>query len=277
MEYDRQIVYIDLIEDGIRKGNAGFVKWETNRGTYRIEIRVKGLYKTDTIPVEVRTKDNRLLERMQLVKGEGTCLLTGKEDTVGYDRIPVRELCEIHCVIPGGRVLRAQWRNRLPYDTAAEPPKTVEPLRTEEPLKTVEPLRVEEPAEVLQSAEKEEIPEEKRYESKWERLCDMFDTVHPFGDERTCVKITPGDFYLFRESYQHLAGNSFLLHGYYNYHYLILGKKEGNDTGEYLLGVPGVYYDREVMAAKMFGFEGFEGSQRDYGNGSFGYYMITVE
>lgn len=50
-----------------------------------------------------------------------------------------------------------------------------------------------------------------------------------------------------------VANNSFLLHGYYNYHYLIL-----MEEGETLwLGVPGIYHKREAKAAEAFGFGRF--------------------
>ena len=50
-----------------------------------------------------------------------------------------------------------------------------------------------------------------------------------------------------------LANNSFLLHGYYNYHHLML-----IDEGDVLwLGVPGVYHEREARAAEAFGFPRF--------------------
>lgn len=50
-----------------------------------------------------------------------------------------------------------------------------------------------------------------------------------------------------------LANNSFLLHGCYNYHHLIL-IEDGNESW---LGVPGIYHRREAKAAEAFGFPRF--------------------
>ena len=74
-----------------------------------------------------------------------------------------------------------------------------------------------------------------------------------------------------------MANNSFLLHGYYNYDHLILGKLEDHMESPYYIGVPGVYYEREKRAARMFGFVGFECADQVIENGSFGYYMIEVK
>ena len=50
-----------------------------------------------------------------------------------------------------------------------------------------------------------------------------------------------------------LANNSFLVHGYYNYHHLILTVADDRLK----LGVPGVYYPQEAKAAESFGFPEF--------------------
>lgn len=49
------------------------------------------------------------------------------------------------------------------------------------------------------------------------------------------------------------ANNSFLIHGYYNYHHLILTVCDG----QLKLGVPGVYHPQEARAAESFGFPEF--------------------
>ena len=66
------------------------------------------------------------------------------------------------------------------------------------------------------------------------------------------------------------------MHGYYNYRHLILFRKK-DDSNEYWLGVPGIYHEREKMAARMFGFEKFESANKDYKTGDLGYYLVTVK
>lgn len=113
-------------------------------------------------------------------------------------------------------------------------------------------------------------------EDKWEQLRKMYPCVHPFGDQRAFLSITPGDFVILGQEYQKLVHNSFLLHGYYNYRHVILGRFPEGESESYYLGVPGVYYEREKLAAEMFGFEAFEGKTEPAEPGSFGYYMKRV-
>ena len=50
-----------------------------------------------------------------------------------------------------------------------------------------------------------------------------------------------------------IANNTFLLHGFYNYHHLLYIE----DNGEIWVGVPGIYHEREKVAAEAFGFTAF--------------------
>ena len=96
-----------------------------------------------------------------------------------------------------------------------------------------------------------------------------------------CTKIQRQDLSrLIRREWQ-LANNSFLLHGYYNYHHLAF-LQEGENL---YLGVPGVYSEKERRAAQAFGFPGFvnyeeemldlpEGEKED--RADFGYWCRQV-
>lgn len=70
---------------------------------------------------------------------------------------------------------------------------------------------------------------------------------------RRIMKIQRGEISILPRCEWKLANNNFLLHGYYNYHHLVL-----IDEGERLkLGVPGIYHEREAKAARTFGFPEF--------------------
>lgn len=56
----------------------------------------------------------------------------------------------------------------------------------------------------------------------------------------------------------HLCNNSFLVHGFFCYHYLILKTVNAPDGTQIYLGVPGIYASQERMMALLFGFNDFE-------------------
>lgn len=130
------------------------------------------------------------------------------------------------------------------------------------------------------SREPEEEPEIRTHilcDDKWKQLENTYSQIHPFGDKRVYLSIEPKDFLILTKEYHQMVNNSFLLHGYYNYHHILLGKTRENREEKFYLGVPGVYYEREKMVAIMFGFEKFESAQEPAEAGSFGYYMKKVE
>lgn len=73
----------------------------------------------------------------------------------------------------------------------------------------------------------------------------------------------------------YLGNNSFLVHGFFNYHYLILGREMDGDKERWYLGVPGFYQQQERVMATIFGFPEFFNSQN--GAEPFGYWIHTVE
>jgi hypothetical protein len=113
-------------------------------------------------------------------------------------------------------------------------------------------------------------------EDKWSRLAMLYKHGNTCGSMSDCIVVKPEDFVILPDRYYGLINNSFLLHGYHNYGYMILARYNDVNNYKYYIGVPGNFYEKEVQVALMFGFEGFEGGQ-DYAEpGDFGYYMIEV-
>ena len=85
-----------------------------------------------------------------------------------------------------------------------------------------------------------------------------------------CVDIDLAELARLPEEARGLMNNSFVNHGYFNFHHLLLGKKDGNVL---VVGVPGVYNRREKLTANMLGFEKFKFSMRpDVKMNHFGYW-----
>ena len=106
-------------------------------------------------------------------------------------------------------------------------------------------------------------------------MAERFPVIHPLG-EQEYLKLDLSDLTLFQDQEQKLAQNSFLLHGYYNYKHLILGRQEKEGSTLYYIGVPGIFHEREKAVAIMFGFEAFEGNREPIQKGDFGYYFKKV-
>lgn len=123
----------------------------------------------------------------------------------------------------------------------------------------------QEPPDNLEEAEEEnlaatEIPMRNifpryNWQQIWENLKANHEKFVLYREEEICcVKIELKDIRELPRRYWYLGNNSFLLHGFFNYRYLVVG-----EVGEerWFIGVPGVYQNQERVMAAIFGFPEF--------------------
>ena len=93
-----------------------------------------------------------------------------------------------------------------------------------------------------------------------------------------CVRIHPNDIGKLDMRNWKLGVNSFLTHGFYTYQYLLLGKMRfGDGNTRPIIGVPGIYSNREKYLANMFGFEQFIPVKKTgVKTGEFGYWIVEI-
>lgn len=94
---------------------------------------------------------------------------------------------------------------------------------------------------------------------RWSEIWDTFIKSHPVSepfeeDTVSCIQIELRDLRELPKRYWYLGNNSFLLHGFFNYHHLIIGKAEED---RWFIGIPGVYQNQERVMAAIFGFPEF--------------------
>lgn len=119
----------------------------------------------------------------------------------------------------------------------------------------------------------EEPPE--RYVSLWNRLAPAFAHRNPFleGEALDAILITPRELHFFCCKNWSAARNSFIYHGYYNYHHLLFGKAI---DGSFFLAVPGTYSGKEQQMAVSFGFPVFKESKEKVPGSCRGYWCRVL-
>lgn len=305
--YQKEIIYLGLYKDGDRLGSAGFLKVEKRDKDGNLSLVVKNVPHSINGKYPVRYySGSDWKEEDGITVREGS----GQWEKQEPDSL---EGVRLQIMLPGGYLVEGASREAVKQEPAPKAeagngqPDSAEPERDlpkqpviEEPVVpvaegsaasrreqsvTVEPAVPQEVQKIERIAVQRQSGREKKTlmadalvieglkEDKWEQILDTYDNIHPYGDERVYVQLEPKDFIILSGKYQHLVNNSFLLHGFYNYRHVILGKE-----GEaYYLGVPGVFYEREKMVALMFGFEAFECGSGESKAGEFGYYLRKVE
>lgn len=161
------------------------------------------------------------------------------------------------------------------------------PVQTEQSAQaSPSTLHQEEPEMILGNPkELERLDLEERQNTSPQALWDSFRKRYPkiqaFDSPGSCeiLTIKPQDIGLLPRETWNYGNNSFLLHGYYNYRYLILARVGDESRGRirYILGVPGHYYSNEKYMASMFGFPHFVLSKKQPSqDGRFGYWYTDI-
>ena len=310
MTYDKKTLYLDLKENSQVVGNGGFAKIIVQNGQIRLTINICGLHKTDTFATDIFfNKVNKPIpiDSIHIKEGRSVYSRLFTADELHSMGVEWDKIYSMYIKIDDSRMLEAiinpdalLGAEESPVEEEDENVLEIKKDKEEPVIETdevkIDVVRIEEAIEEkeVNKTDKldvdtdhviiEKVSENNNniYEDKWKQLESVFPHIHPFGDDRDFLSVKPRDFVVLTKEYQPLAGNSFLLHGFYNYNHVILGKMQsisgGNINGEsYYIGVPGVYYEREKAVAVMFGFDSFECNREPATIGTFGYYMKKVE
>lgn len=175
------------------------------------------------------------------------------------------------------------------------PQNTPEPEIVQQPQPPTEQPSSPSSRPFIQQSQQEDIPlgnprdlerldeEEEKWgpEVLWNRFRKHYPKMQAFDSPGTAeiLTIRPQDIGLLPRENWGYGNNSFLLHGYYNYRYLIFARvgDEKHTRARYILGVPGHYYSNEKYMASMFGFPHFVlAKTQPAQDGRFGYWYADV-
>ncbi|MDD3368122.1 MAG: hypothetical protein PHP50_04415 [Lachnospiraceae bacterium] len=278
--YDKKIIYLGLYQNREKVRSAGILRIEVRNDLITMQLQIKdaGNVNPSDCPVKMEgtEKDSRL-GNIHIERGRAACCFRFPQNAIGEGKISYGKLVGIQIILSDNKVIWGYIGNGSKRSKEKE--KTE---KKEEKEETKEKDEKEETvtASIIENIETENISDiiEEIATDKWSQLKKEFPVVHPFTDQTEFISIAPKNFVILNQEYQELVNNSFLLHGFYNYHHIILGKYDD----DYYLGVPGNYYERERMVASMFGFEGFAfgsgiGETENPSKGTFGYYMKQVD
>ena len=159
-----------------------------------------------------------------------------------------------------------------PQPQPVQPPQPPQP--TAQPPESTQPPHPAHPQETVSATE---LPVRNIYpqcdwETCWEFLLANHEHFAFYKEgEITCVKIELKHIRELPRRYWYLGNNSFLLHGFFNYRYLVVGKMEERT---WFIGVPGIYQAQERVMATIFGFPEFMPEPVE---NQFGYWYRIVE
>ena len=280
MEYQRFVSYVYKYHGKEKGENCGFVKVERKQNMVRLFIHMYLPEKMDeTYQIYGFVRENGVLNGYLLGSGR-----------VRYGNVDVRMQREQENL-----TMEEEEQSKLSFDRLSgmiitssghENFGTVwdEEELVMEQFREVTPESVSDGGEGENEALAEQMPKEVSPQLQaqeeetgidWDCLYKHCPVVTPVMNDRTTryLRIMPVDLKYLPMQNWFLGRNSFLLHGYYNYRYLILGRSEQG----VVLGIPGLYSPMEARVAAMFGFPYFERAVPDRGGEHmFGYWCRTI-
>ena len=297
----RFVTYIYAYENNNKNQNVGFAKVDI-RGDYcQVEIHLKRTgYTNVKCPVYLFVRENEVIVGVEigeiaLVNGCGDFVRQLNCNGVGETPYCMKDMKGILIFLDDTVMFASQWDERAiyrdnfkPYEETKEIP--VEQLEdaAEEPEESgqMEKLQVES-VQAQQSGEQqsEELqPEAQRsgdmWMDLWEKLNGMYGAKNLFENmpEISGIHMELKDLRELPKKYWYLGSNSFLLHGFFNYRHLLLGKVENESGRKWFIGVPGIYKKKKKVLAAVFGFPEFR-QEKDTGvkTGQFGYWYRFMD
>ena len=252
----RFITYIYAYENGQKMRNSGYAKIETRGSNGYLEIHfdnsedARGELKVHFAYIKDEVIEKILLGMLRVENGRGMGRFSFCIDGVLGTDVSFEKIIGIIVSDGNNRVYKSFWKDvNLPEKEEREQEKKEDGVQREmEHMKDAE----------QESLHTMEIPMRNVFPTYT-----LEDVWTNFKKCRKCVQITEeicgvqielGDLRELPKMYWYLGNNSFLLHGFFNYHYLILGKLP---DGKCFLGIPGVYERQERVMASVFGFPGF--------------------
>lgn len=290
----RFITYIYEYERGNRGRNIGFVRTDLRENSCRMELQIRGFDRfKGKCPVYLTVYENGLqaipVTELLLTQGMGTCSFICENNQIGGSGFDVHQAQTLTIACGNGLFLTGclssapvpealrgefsifQEKESVPPAALAQAVPVRQPQTMPEPEPIQQPQAMPEPEPVQQPQAMSE-PESVRQPQA------MSEPESVRQPQVSYQKVEIQDIRKLSKNNWNLSNNRFLLHGFFNYHYLMLKTLEMNGKKQQFLGVPGIYEQPERMMAMLFGFPEFEAASAESKDmtGVFGYWMCPL-
>lgn len=312
-EYRRFIAYFYEYIDGRKQKNAGFAKVELRNGMWRILFRLNlepeqqpvrvygfvreqgwllGLYMGNLRPGMIRMEEWAYhagtpvwQERYGFASLAGIWIqgADGRRYVTVWDEEPIsveRFVLELPKRAEAGE--QKQCPDKRMEDTEEKPVEKcreeAEGRETQETKARVQAAEFSEPRAEHSKPCEENAGEHAAAKSQTQVLDMLFANrpeLEPFADTefKRCVQLRPCDLIRMQQAGCKVGRNTFLQHGFYQYHHLLLAK---DPAGRCVLGVPGVVSQGERSWAEQFAFDRFKPANGLSQGRPFGYWCKEI-
>lgn len=304
----RFVTYLYLYENNDKIRNAGFAKVEIRGGQCRMEIHLKSCDMSNvSAPIYLFSREGEIMHaveigRMNFTGGMGDYKALLKNVEIGHSPYNMEDMKGMLIIGSDQTMIASQWddgeisrENIEIWEPRIEPAKEDKDTKNkdEDANKVISEQhsvnkKTEKNSEekMMQATEvpmpkiiKGAFPQHPSLEENWELMKSKAQVTYHMEEAGVeGIQIELRDIRELPKRFWYLGNNSFLLHGFFNYRYLMWGKRMVGDKEVMFLGIPGVYQNQERVMATIFGFPEFVIEKPNEKNGEhFGYWCHTMD
>lgn len=261
----RFVTYLYEYERGNKSKNVGFIRVNVRGGETTMEIYVRNFLRGNSKGriFALVFQDGLLgieIEKIEIKNGQSDIRLTFLTENIRESGLSVKDIVGIGVRMDGGAYLVSCWKDMCEVEIArgefvvwqeAKVLAETESLMTEttEENSHQEMIQEHKLEMKIEAAEKTHISQSVEYQEE---------NGNVYNSSVTYEKIDLSQIRDLPSPNWHLTTNSFLVHGFWNYGYLVLKKELAEDKEKISLGVPGIFEKPEAVMAVLFGFPSFE-------------------
>jgi hypothetical protein len=303
MNLKRFVTYIYEYEGKTRRQNAGNIRTDLREDGCLLEAHVRLNDRTEGVGKIFLIAGNDAASpvgipagELVLIKGQGHIRLSFPENILGKSGYVVAQLIAFAVLFEDGRLLAASFSGENGVDAACGDFRVWEPV--ENATSTSDDADPDPSSDVTSSVpDGSETPAEEPTVSDSSASTDVEYPI-PNDSETPVVssdeppelsaesvsssqialrRIALYDLFSLPGANRQLCKNSFLVHGFFNYRYLIEKTVTRDGQSIRFIGVPGVYSPQEQKFSEMYGFPDFEqaepGTDDKDSSENFGYWI----
>lgn len=265
----RFITYLYEYEQGKKIKNTGFIRVDERNGMVNLQVCVRNYIRSrEKGKIYAFFWNNTLtgivLGEVGIINGQGDVRLQFSSDNIMDSEYCLDEMAGVGIQFPNNGYVASCWNDDVMemisngrFETA-----DTQKIRMEEisEAELVQNQEISQAQEFAQAQEVQQSPE----------ACRLPEVVSYQKMELNVIRNLPSPNW-------YLCNNRFLVHGFFNYGYIVLKKTAGTDGEKAYLGVPGFFEKPEMVMATLFGFPEFEALPKEVSVAQMGEALTTPD
>lgn len=258
MKLKRFVTYLYEYKDGHKEKNVGFLRVDIRNKMVTVQVSIRNPELTNEqgnfyLIVRDENAYGISIGEIQMKEGQYQSAFSCSYQNLGESSYGFSDVVGVGIRYENGCYLASSWRDEedeMIASGAFFEPNSSANMTEELHVKTSAVENLEEETNVLD----EQIMAASVLEAP--KIEEPIIDYEKFQD--TYRKINLNEITTLPSNNWYYSNNSFLIHGFWNYGYLVLKETMENGKKKYLLGVPGIFEQPEMVMATYFGFPIFQ-------------------